>query len=79
MESTPQSVAESELAQVPKGEPGSALNQFRSIYAMTRQKGLGKKPEDVEPTAEFAHRTALKAARLIDASFDIPVPVGETN
>jgi hypothetical protein len=79
MESKPQTVTESELAQVPTGEPGSALNQYRSIYAMTRQKGLGRTPEDVEPTSEFAHHIALKAARSIDPSFDMPMPGGRTN
>jgi hypothetical protein len=77
MESTPQTIAESELAQVPKGDPGSALNRYRSVYAMTRQKGLGKTPEDVEPTIEFAHLNALEAARSTDPSFDTPAPRGE--
>ena len=74
MESTPQTIVESELSQVPKGVPGSALNQYRAIYAMTRQKGIGSTPEGVEPTIQFAHLTALEAARSIDPYFDIPPP-----
>lgn len=35
MKGTPSTVVESELSQVPKGEPGSALNQYRAVYAMT--------------------------------------------
>lgn len=79
MESTPQTIVESELSQVPKGEPGSALNQYRAIYAMTRQKGLGRNPEDVQATPQCAHLTALEAARSIDPSFDIRMLSGETN
>lgn len=74
MEGTPQDIVESELARIPKGEPGSALNQYRSIYAMTRQKGLGSTPESVEPTIQFAHLNAIEAARSIDPYFDTPPP-----
>ena len=74
MEGTPQTIVESELSQVPKGEPGSALNQYRSIYAMTRQKGLGGATEGVEPTIQFAHLNAITAARSIDPNFYTPTP-----
>jgi len=77
MESTPQAIVESELSQLPKGEPGSALSQYRSTYSMTRQKGLGRTPGDVEPTIQFAHLNAVEAARSIDPYFDTPAPRSE--
>ena len=78
VENMPQFFAESELADVPKGEPGSAINLYRAIYAMTRQKGLGRTPDGVEASSEFARRTAVEAARSIDPDFDIAAPRGET-
>jgi hypothetical protein len=74
LQGAPSEIVQSELAQIPKGDSGSALNQYRAIYAMTRQKGLGSAPGGVEPTIEFAHLTALAAARSIDPGFDSPAP-----
>jgi len=79
MKRTPQAIANLELAQIPKGDPGSALNAYRAIYAMTRQKGLGKNREDVPATREFAHREGLRAARSIDPTFDFSMPNGDTD
>jgi len=74
MKPAPQTIVEYELAQIPKGAPGSALNMFRAVYNMTRLKGLGKNPEDVQPTREAAHLEALRAAREVEPTFDIAMP-----
>ncbi len=73
---TPQTLVDFELAQVPKGTPGSALNMYRAVYNMVRLKGLGKKPDGVLPTHEAAHLQALNDARLVEPTFDISMPNG---
>lgn len=79
MKPNPQTMVDLELAQVPKGAPGSALNMYRSIYNMTRLKGLGKKPDGVPATRQAAHQEALAAARSVDSTFDISMPDGNTD
>jgi hypothetical protein len=74
MNSSPQIIVEFELAQVPKGAPGSALSRYRAVYNMTRLKGLGKKPEGMPATREAAHLEALKAARQVEPTIDISMP-----
>ena len=76
MKPTPQTLVDFELAQVPKGAPGSALNMYRAAYNMTRLKCLGKKPDGVLPTREAAHLQALNEARLLEPTFDISMPNG---
>lgn len=72
--SVPWATVELELEQLPSGPPGSAINTYRAIWQMTRTKGLGRNPESVPTTREYAHSRALTAARETDPTFDIHMP-----
>ncbi len=72
--SIPWAVVELELEQIPKGPPGSAASIYRMVWEVTRMKALGRNPEGVPPTLEFAHEQALAQARSVDSAFDTPMP-----
>ena len=72
--SVPWATVELELEQIPKGPPGSAASVYRMVWEVTRMKALGRDPQEVLPTCEFAHRQALAAARDVDPTFDTPMP-----
>lgn len=72
--SIPWATVELELEQIPKGPPGSAASVYRMVWEVTRMKALGRDPQEVLPTREFAHGQAMSAARRVDPTFDIPMP-----
>ncbi len=72
--SIPWATVELELEQIPKGPPGSAASVYRMVWEVTRMKALGRDPQEVQPTREFAHEHAIAEARRVDPSFDIPMP-----
>lgn len=70
----PSDVVKQELAQLPKGRKGSAISFYRMVYAVVRQRGLGRHAQGIPPTREFAHRWALAEARKVDPGFHISLP-----
>jgi hypothetical protein len=44
------------------------------VYAMTRERGLGRRAQGIPPTRQFAHNMALAEARKIDPSFEVRLP-----
>lgn len=72
--SVPWATVELELEQLPKGPPGSPMNIYRDVWAMTRLQALGRSPRGALPTREFAHEHALAAARELDGDFDVDMP-----
>lgn len=70
----PSAVVKRELSNVPRGRNASAESIYRMVYAMTRQRGLGKRAQAVPPTREFAHAQALAEARKTDPTFSIRMP-----
>ena len=70
----PSAVVKAELSSVPKGRHTSAESIYRMVYAMTRQRGLGRRAQGIPPTREFAHQQGLAEARKTDPDFDIQMP-----
>lgn len=74
--SVPWATVELELEQIPKGPPGSAEMAYRSVWEIIRLNALGRHPEAVPLTLEYAHEQALEAARKIDPGVEISMPKG---
>jgi hypothetical protein len=72
--SVPWATVELELEQIPKGPAGSAVMVYRSVWEMIRLNALGRHPEDVPRTLEYAHVQAMAAAQQVDPGFDIAMP-----
>lgn len=71
---SPAEVVERELSALPRGRNADALSHYRAVYAMTRQQGLGRNPQRIPPTRQFAHEQAIEEARRVDPTFTVPVP-----
>jgi len=72
--SVPWATVELELEQLPQGPTGSASSRYRAVWEITRMKALGRNPEEVPRTREYAHAVALAAARQVDPSFAVAMP-----
>jgi hypothetical protein len=72
--SIPWATVELELEELSKEPPSSAAYMYRYIWMITRLQALGREPNDVLPTREFAHKQALASARWIDPTFDVTMP-----
>lgn len=61
-------IVKTELRSVPRQQRGSAQNAYRAAYAAARLNTLGRRPQ-AEPTAEAAHRLALRVIRAAGAEW----------
>ncbi len=71
---SPSEIVKGELSLLPKGQKASALSVYRMVYAVIREKGLGRHAEGVPGTREFAHERAVAEARRVDPGFEVTLP-----
>lgn len=61
-------IVKTEAAYVPRGPRGSEQNIYRSVLAMARRNGLGRKPQ-IGRSVDAAHDVALRAVRRGNPEF----------